>query len=89
MVPAVIWNALPDILQSWLRNWIFSIFIYFGLGFIWSYYIYQVFGSDLFPTGNVPAWSDMLEQMQVRALRQPKPPRAVRMLGRTLLVTGE
>lgn len=65
MVPAPLWNALPSVLQSWLRNWVFSICIYFGLGFAWSYYIYHVFGTDLFPSGNVPTWTDIVEQMQV------------------------
>jgi len=38
---------------------------YFGLGSAWAYYIYFAFGQQLFPSGNKPAWSDILEQMKV------------------------
>ena len=39
---------------------------YFGLGSAWAYYIYFAFGQQLFPSGNKPAWTDILEQMKVR-----------------------
>ena len=38
---------------------------YFGLGSAWAYYIYYAFGQQLFPSGNKPAWNDLLEQIKV------------------------
>jgi Delta7-sterol 5-desaturase len=66
-----LFQSLPTIVQSWLRNWIFSIIIYFGLNFGWAYYIYECFGGDLFPKHNVPEWSDMAEQMWVSVWALP------------------
>lgn len=65
LVPAPLWNPLPRFWKCWLRNWIFSILVYFGVGFTWAYYIYSCFGSDLFPKGNMPQWKDIAEQMSV------------------------
>jgi Delta7-sterol 5-desaturase len=65
IVPPAIWERLPHFCQSWLRNFLFAAGVYFGVGFIWAYYIYHCFGSDLFPKHNVPTWRDMFEQMNV------------------------
>lgn len=62
---------LPTLLQSWLRNFVFSVLVYFGLNFGWAYYIYQCFGCDLFPKQNMPTWSDMREQMWVASWSLP------------------
>lgn len=64
-------NQLPTLLQSWLRNFVFSVLVYFGLNFGWAYYIYECFGGDLFPKDNKPTWSDMKEQMWVASWSLP------------------
>jgi hypothetical protein len=64
-VPTPLWRRLPRFCQCWLRNYAFAMAVYFGVGLAWAYYIYQCFGSDLFPKANVPAWRDMAEQMNV------------------------
>lgn len=65
VVPSPLWRALPRFCQCWLRNYIFAMAVYFGVGFTWAYYIYQCFGNEFFPKHNVPAWKDMAEQMGV------------------------
>lgn len=64
-------EQLPTVLQSWLRNFVFSVLVYFGLNFGWAYYIYECFGGDLFPKQNMPSWSDMREQMWVASWSLP------------------
>jgi Delta7-sterol 5-desaturase len=64
-VPAAIWSRLPRFAKCWLRNYIFAMAVYFSIGFVWAYYIYYCFGSDLFAKGNMPSWADMSEQMSV------------------------
>lgn len=70
-MPVSWFENLPTLLQSWLRNFIFSVLVYFGLNFGWAYYIYECFGGDLFPKQNMPSWSDMREQMWVAAWSLP------------------
>lgn len=52
-------------LQSWIRNFVMCAAVYFGIGAVWSYYIYFCFGNQLFRPGNIPQAKDMLEQMKV------------------------
>ena len=70
-VPRALWRRLPRFCQCWLRNLLFAQLVYFGVGLGWAYYIYQCFGSDLFPSQKVPAWRDMCEQMHVAFFALP------------------
>lgn len=63
-------SSLPSYVQSWLRNLVFAVVIYLGLGSIWAYYIYAVFGKELFGT-RMPGISDMLEQIKVSMAALP------------------
>jgi lathosterol oxidase len=65
VVPSQIWDQLPHFCQCWLRNFVFAAGVYFGVGFIWAYYIYMCFGTDLFPNRIMPTWPAMFEQMNV------------------------
>jgi Delta7-sterol 5-desaturase len=71
VVPQSLWSKLPRFVQGWLRNYIFANAVYFGVNFTWVYYIYYCFGSNLFPSGKVPTWSDMGEQMHVSFFALP------------------
>jgi hypothetical protein len=70
-VPVELFEQLPTLMQSWVRNFVFSALVYFGLNFSWAYYIYECFGGDLFPKQNMPTWSDMREQMWVASWSLP------------------
>eukprot|EP00192_Tetraselmis_astigmatica_P011139 CAMPEP_0117655166 /NCGR_PEP_ID=MMETSP0804-20121206/4135_1 /TAXON_ID=1074897 /ORGANISM="Tetraselmis astigmatica, Strain CCMP880" /LENGTH=349 /DNA_ID=CAMNT_0005461501 /DNA_START=282 /DNA_END=1331 /DNA_ORIENTATION=+ len=63
-------TTLPSYVQSWLRNLVFAVVIYLGLGSVWAYYIYGVFGKDLFGD-KMPTIADMLEQIQVSMVALP------------------
>lgn len=65
VIPRKHFDAMPRMLQAWVRNCIFSVLVYFGLNFAWAYYIYECFGPNLFPKHNMPSWKDMGEQMWV------------------------
>ena len=61
-------DALPRVVQSWARNYIFCVALYCMAGGLWAYYIYACYGATLFGAGNMPAWPDMLEQIKVGPL---------------------
>ena len=65
MFPDNVREALPHAVQTWLRCWILCAAVYFGIGAIWSYYIYFCFGDVLFTPGTIPGWKDVLEQVKV------------------------
>ena len=51
---------------SWLRNYIATLALFFGVGAVWSYYIYWCFGTSIFGTGNMPSVKDVSDQVKVR-----------------------
>lgn len=51
--------------QSWIRNFVLVTLVYYGVGAIWSYYIYFCFGHRLFRPGGIPTLPDVVEQMKV------------------------
>lgn len=61
----------PLFLQSWMRCFIAANILYIGLGVVWTYYIYLVYGHKLFPKGNIPKSKDILEQIKVSLLALP------------------
>ena len=52
-------------LQSWIRNFLLCAAVYYGIGAVWSLYIYICFGTRLFRPGGIPRVRDMVEQMKV------------------------
>ena len=64
-------DALPRVVQSWARNYIFCVALYCIVGSLWAYYIYACYGARLFGMGNMPAWPDMVEQIKVCPCCQP------------------
>lgn len=65
MFPQTWRDAMPHVVQTWLRCWILCAAVYFGVGAIWSYYTYFCFGDVLFTPGTIPAFKDVAEQMKV------------------------
>lgn len=63
---------MPRMVSSWLRNYIATLALYFGVGGAWSYYIYWCFGDKLFAAGEMPSWKSISDQMKASLL--PKYP---------------
>jgi len=40
LLPQFLWVPLPRFFQTWLRNYIGGLLLYFISGFVWSFYIY-------------------------------------------------
>ena len=40
ILPSAVWDPLPHFLQTWLRNYIAAILVYFVSGLAWSFVIY-------------------------------------------------
>ena len=75
---------MPRLVQSWLRNWLAVMVLYFSVGGLWVYYIYWCFGQTLFGEGNMPDASDVFEQMKV-----PSPKHLIVNLHDRVLPLGE
>lgn len=71
MFPDKVRQALPHMVQTWLRNFIFCALVYVGVGGLWSYYIYFCFGDKFFPPNGTPSSLDILEQMRVSFTAMP------------------
>ena len=56
---------MPRMAASWLRNYIATLALYFGVGATWAYYIYWCFGQQFFGSGNMPTVKDVSDQMKV------------------------
>jgi lathosterol oxidase len=65
LFPQALQDAMPHVVQTWLRCWILCAAVYFGVGAIWAYYGYFCFGDKLYAPGAIPAWKDVAEQMKV------------------------
>lgn len=63
--------VLPRPVQTWFRNYVFGNALYLGVGAVWAYYIYYVFGSQCFKPGEIPATRDVLEQVKVGLRSMP------------------
>lgn len=63
-LPADWRDAMPRPVQTWLRNYVVSLAIYFSVAGLWAYYVYFAFGDRLFEQGKIPSGWDMLEQIK-------------------------
>ncbi|RHN50479.1 putative delta(7)-sterol 5(6)-desaturase [Medicago truncatula] len=41
LLPQYLWVLLPRFFQTWLRNYVGAVLLYFISGFLWSFYIYH------------------------------------------------
>jgi lathosterol oxidase len=71
LFPQALQDAMPHVVQTWLRCWILCAAVYFGVGAIWAYYGYFCFGDKLYAPGAIPAWKDVAEQMKVSNWSMP------------------
>ncbi len=65
VLPTSVRASLPRFFQAWLRNYLLSFLVYFGVAGLWAYYIYYSFGDQLFSDGGMPTKQAMLEQIKV------------------------
>ena len=56
-------------MEAWLRSYIATLAIYFGVSGAWAYYIYWCFGLQLFGEGNMPTYKDVSDQVRVGSAR--------------------
>ena len=56
---------MPRVVESWLRNWIACMAMYYAVGALWAYYIYWCFGNVFFGPGKMPGVEDVCNQIQV------------------------
>lgn len=56
---------MPRVAESWLRNWIACMVMYYTVGALWAYYIYWCFGNVFFGPGKMPGTRDIWNQIQV------------------------
>ena len=57
---------MPRVAESWLRNWIACMAMYYTVGALWAYYIYWCFGNVFFGPGKMPGIEDVWNQIQVQ-----------------------
>lgn len=65
LLPQQLVGQLPHFYQTWLRNYVATMFVYFGVCGAWCYYAYWCFGKELYKPGTIPAFKDVAEQMKV------------------------
>ncbi len=65
-LPAEWREALPHVVQTWLRCVVLCAVVYFVTGAAWCYYVYHCFGDLLFKPGTLPGVRDVAEQIKVR-----------------------
>lgn len=59
-------SKMPRIVAAWLRCYVMVNVVYFLTGGMWAYYVYVCWGNKFFAPGNMPALTDMGEQIKVR-----------------------
>lgn len=71
VLPDSVRTRLPRFFQAWLRNYLLSFLVYFGVAGLWAYYIYYSFGDQLFAEGAIPSRQAVLEQIKVSVKALP------------------
>ncbi|KAJ7542064.1 hypothetical protein O6H91_10G087700 [Diphasiastrum complanatum] len=71
LLPKSVRLVIPHILQTWLRNYLAGLLVYFATGGLWCLYIYHWKAPFLFPDGNIPGWEPVLMQIQVSMQAMP------------------
>lgn len=71
VLPDSVRARLPRFCQAWLRNYLLSFLVYFGVAGLWAYYIYYSFGDQLFTKGTIPSRQAVLEQIKVSVKALP------------------
>ncbi|CAM6056060.1 unnamed protein product [Sphagnum tenellum] len=64
-------DKMPHTLQTFLRNYVAGLVVYFMSGALWCWYVYKLKGHHFFPNGGIPAKEPVL--MQIRVSMQAMP----------------
>ncbi|XP_052195756.1 delta(7)-sterol-C5(6)-desaturase-like [Diospyros lotus] len=70
-LPSRTWDPLPHFFQTWIRNYIGGILVYFLSGFFWSFYIYYLKRNVFVPKDSIPSTKAMLLQIFVAMKAMP------------------
>mmetsp|Transcript_21101 Transcript_21101/g.25378 ORF Transcript_21101/g.25378 Transcript_21101/m.25378 type:complete len:358 (+) Transcript_21101:262-1335(+) len=67
IVPGPVREQLPELVQSWIANFLLAAGLYLGLGAVWCFFIYGVFKNTRFgvPENTIPSKEAVLEQVMV------------------------
>ncbi|XXG83718.1 hypothetical protein AAC387_Pa10g1409 [Persea americana] len=71
LVPQSLWNPLPHVLQTWLRNYIGGVLLYLLSGGLWALYIYYWKRNLYLPKDSIPTNEAMLLQIIVAMKAMP------------------
>ncbi|KAG6720395.1 hypothetical protein I3842_03G058900 [Carya illinoinensis] len=71
LLPTKIWDPLPHFFQTWLRNYIGGVLVYFISGFLWCFYIYYWKRNVYVPKDAIPSNKAMLLQIYVSMKAMP------------------
>ncbi|KAJ8761159.1 hypothetical protein K2173_001215 [Erythroxylum novogranatense] len=71
LLPSNWWAPLPHLCQTWLRNYLAGVLLYFVSGFLWCFYIYHLKRNVFLPKDSVPSTRAMLLQIYVAMKAMP------------------
>lgn len=71
LLPDAFWKPLPHICQTWLRNYIGGVLVYFLSGGLWCFYIYYWKRHLYLPKDSIPSNESMLLQIIVAMKAMP------------------
>ncbi|KAJ0042791.1 hypothetical protein Pint_18750 [Pistacia integerrima] len=71
LLPSSLWEPLPHVLQTWLRNYLAGSLLYLISGFLWCFYIYYYKRHVYVPKDAIPSRKAMLLQIYVAMKSMP------------------
>ncbi|KAJ0099573.1 hypothetical protein Patl1_21430 [Pistacia atlantica] len=71
LLPSALWEPLPHVLQTWLRNYLAGSLLYLISGFLWCFYIYYYKRHVYVPKDAIPSRKAMLLQIYVAMKAMP------------------
>lgn len=70
-IPTELRNALPHTVESWIRNYVAGVLVYFLTGGLWSLYVYKMRGSYFYAPGTMPTNEAIIKQITVSMKSMP------------------
>ncbi|XP_044506554.1 delta(7)-sterol-C5(6)-desaturase 1-like [Mangifera indica] len=71
LLPSSLWEPLPHVVQTWLRNYLAGSLLYLISGFLWCLYIYYYKRNVYVPKDDIPSRRAMLLQVYVAMKAMP------------------
>lgn len=65
LFPSFISESIPHFFQTWIRNYVFGMALYLGVGAVWCYYAYFCFRFKFYKDGIIPKVSDIFQQVVI------------------------